>query len=87
MLAALVRDKRFGTLGWGVTRAFARNCQVFLGRSPLEAADYLAMQHPLREYDFESHPELRSKFPKQTQEVLRQTAIFQKFLVAQVGDR
>ena len=81
LLRALVQDPRFATLGWSATRAFAENCQIFLGKKPAEADAYLAIDYPAGIYDFEQRVQDRKEHPKETERVLQATREFQRFLL------
>lgn len=87
LLKALVLDRRFTTLGWAATLAFARNATIILGEQTKEAKRYLGVQHQMGIFDFERHPEKREKYLVDTKHVLMQTDAFQIYLQGEVLKR
>lgn len=87
LLKALVMDKRFTTLGWAATRAFAKNAELLLGEKTKEVKRYLGVEHRMGVYDFEHRPEERDKYLVDTKHVLMQTEAFQRYLQGEVLKR
>jgi hypothetical protein len=87
LLRALVLDKRFTTLGWAATRAFAKNAELLLGEETKEVKRYLGVEHRMGVYDFEHRPEERDKYLVDTKHVLMQTEAFQRYLQGEVLKR
>ena len=84
LLKALVLDRRFTTLGWAATRAFAKNAALILGEETKEVKRYLGVEHRMGVYDFEHRPEQREKYLVDTKHVLMQTEAFQIYLQGEV---
>ena len=87
LLKALILDRRFLTLSWAATRAFAENAAIVLGEETREVKRYLDVQHRMGRYDFERWPERREKYLVDTKHVLMQTEAFQMYLQGEVLKR
>lgn len=87
LLTALIRDKRFRSLSWAPTRAFAKYAELVLGKQTAEVKRYLRVQHRMGRYKFEQWPNLRKEYPVDTKHVLMQTKAFQEYLQAELTKR
>lgn len=85
LLRSLIMDKRFLTLSWSVTRAFAENAKLILGEETKEVKRYLSVKHEMGQRDFDRNPSEREKYPVDTKHVLMQTRAFQKYLQTAVS--
>ncbi len=87
LLKALVLDKRFASLGWAATRAFATNAAIILGEETKEVMRYLTVEHRMGVGSFEQRPQDRDKYLVDTTHVLMQTEAFQIYLQSEVLKR
>lgn len=82
----LVLDKRFPTVGWTATSAFAAKSELLLGRVPDEKKRFQHLQLIVRTRPerFDELPDERKKNPANAETVDKAVRTFQEFLVKEV---